>query len=105
MSITRKRRFLICYDIADPKRLVRMHRLLSKHALPVQYSVFMMHTHVLKLESLLGELETIIKQTEDDVRVYTLSDQHAPIVSGRAIMPDGLALIDSQADLFQNRAA
>ncbi len=105
MPITKRRQFLICYDITDPKRLGRVHRFLSKHALSVQYSVFTIHTHVLGLERLLAELETIIKATEDDVRIYILSDQHEPVMLGRAIIPDGLAFIDSQTDLFQDSAA
>lgn len=105
MPMTKRRRFLICYDIADPKRLGRVHRFLSKNALSVQYSVFIVYTHVPGLEVLLAELEKLIKMTEDDVRVYTLSDQHEPVVFGRAIIPDSLVFIDSQAAWFQNHAA
>ncbi|MBX3630284.1 MAG: CRISPR-associated endonuclease Cas2 [Nitrosomonas sp.] len=33
--------YLIAYDIADSKRLARVHRVLKQQGLPVQFSVFM----------------------------------------------------------------
>ena len=41
--------YLIAYDIADPKRLVKVHRTLKRQGLPVQYSVF---TVVIKRKAL-----------------------------------------------------
>ena len=33
--------YLIGYDIADPKRLQRIHRRMTKYATPIQYSIFL----------------------------------------------------------------
>ena len=33
--------YLIGYDIADPKRLQRIYRRMTKYAPPIQYSIFL----------------------------------------------------------------
>ena len=43
MSYTERRNWLVAYDIASPRRLARVHRYLKRHAIPVQYSVFVFH--------------------------------------------------------------
>ena len=48
--------YLIAYDIANPKRLSRVHKTLKKQGLPVQYSVF---TVVMKRKALLRLLESL----------------------------------------------
>lgn len=35
-----RRRYLVAYDVRDPKRLRTVHRLLKSYGYPVQYSVF-----------------------------------------------------------------
>jgi CRISPR/Cas system-associated endoribonuclease Cas2 len=45
MGLNQIRSWLIAYDIASPRRLVRVYRLLREHAVPVQYSVFAAHPH------------------------------------------------------------
>ena len=35
-----RRRYLVAYDIRDPKRLRAVHKLLRSYRYPVQYSVF-----------------------------------------------------------------
>lgn len=64
--------FLICYDIADPKRLGRVHRYLKKRSLPVQYSVFTAEFKRAQVDALMLALLTLIDQREDDVRCYGL---------------------------------
>ena len=49
--------YLIAYDIADPKRLSRVHRALKREGLPVQYSVF---TVVIKRKALLRLMGVLI---------------------------------------------
>jgi CRISPR-associated protein Cas2 len=72
MAVNRPRRYLICYDIANPYRLVRVHRYLVKRALHVQYSVFLAHTSSQEMQKLMVGLADIINPSEDDVRSYAL---------------------------------
>ncbi len=35
-----RHRYVVCYDVADPQRLVRTHKKMKGFGQPVQYSVF-----------------------------------------------------------------
>ena len=52
--------YIICYDIADPRRLGRVHRLLKKHALAVQYAVFPFSGPDSELHQCLARLHAIM---------------------------------------------
>lgn len=71
---------LIQYDIRNPKRLRRVHRLLKSQAIVVQNSVFAWFGHTLELKVLQDKLKKCIKVSEDDVRGYIL--QHPLMVYG-----------------------
>lgn len=84
--------YLICYDISDPKRLGKVHRLLKKRGLPIQYSVF---TTVLKRPQVLRLLESIsdlIDEKDDDVRCYTLPRTVVTHSIGKQFFPEGVML-------------
>ena len=49
MSQNQQARWLVAYDIAHPRRLGRVFRLLQKHGVPVQYSVFSVDTTPMKM--------------------------------------------------------
>lgn len=92
MADSQSNLYLMAYDIADPKRLARIHRILKQQGLPVQYSVF---TVVLKRKALLRLLErinTLINQREDDVRCYRLPDNSAVDILGQQYFPDDVML-------------
>ncbi len=84
--------YLIAYDIADPRRLSRVHRTLKKQGLPIQYSVF---TVVIKRKALLRILESInrlIDPAEDDVRSYRLPEKPDIKTLGRQFFPEDVML-------------
>ena len=64
--------YVLAYDIADPRRLVRVHRFLREQAFPVQYSVFLAALDTTAIDSILAGLAERIKPQRDDVRVYPL---------------------------------
>lgn len=85
--------YLICYDIANPKRLGRVHRRAVKHALFVQYSVYYLHGDKVKLQAMLDEIQAVIDDAEDDVRAYTVAPLKDALQLGRSWLPDDVLLI------------
>ncbi len=61
---------MLCYDIADPKRLVKVHRMLKKTGIPVQKSVFFVQGTENDIKLFLNKLEKIINVRKDDIRAY-----------------------------------
>lgn len=85
-----KASYLVCYDIADPKRLGRVFRLMKGRGLHTQYSVFRCSLTWPELQELKKELASIIKETEDDVRIYPLPADGEVIAMGRGSrVPEG----------------
>ncbi len=90
MSIDHRREYIISYDIGDPKRLQRIHRMLKRLAIPLQYSVFytsMSERQRGKLADLLGRK---IEPKEDDVRIYPLPSGYNVQYLGQPPFMEGL---------------
>lgn len=65
---------LISYDISDPKRLRRVHRLVRGYGDPVQYSVYMGQLSA-KDEAVMREkLRDIIHHKEDQIVLVRLGE-------------------------------
>ncbi len=83
---------LLCYDIANPKRLAKVHRQIKTNAIALQYSVYLITLTPKTRENLLTSLRKLIKPREDDIRLYPLP--HAPHWStwGKKQLPDGIQI-------------
>ncbi|WP_031433628.1 CRISPR-associated endonuclease Cas2 [Methylomarinum vadi] len=92
MTANQVRQYLLSYDIADPKRLQKVHRLLKKEGLPVQYSVFSVVSTKSRLDGLLDRIEQIIDDREDDLRCYGLPGKIECRTLGRQYFPDDILL-------------
>ena len=99
MSASRRTPWLVCYDIADPTRLQRVHRTISRRAIPFQYSVFCASGTRNAIEDMLAEVETHIDPRYDDVRAYPLLTSARPLVYGRSLLPDRVTIL-GEADAF-----
>jgi CRISPR-associated protein Cas2 len=84
---------IVTYDIADPKRLRRIHRFMKKVALPLQYSVFLLEADTKRIEALLKQLRMMIKANEDDIRIYPLPHQPDWCSLGKPLWQDGVQLV------------
>lgn len=90
--------FLIAYDIAEPRRLRRVARLLEKHALRCQKSVFLYRGELNDVVALLEELTPMLDLQEDAVQSWLLSQvqpsptlvrgQPVPVMSSAVVLAD-----------------
>lgn len=85
-----ERAFVIGYDIANPRRLSRVHREMRKHATPIEYSVFVLVGSEHAKDACLEQMSRLMKQDEDDVRCYPLPERGFQGRIGRASLPDGI---------------
>lgn len=67
-----KRRWAIAYDIADPRRLQRVARVLEGYGTRVQRSVFECCLDITELQTLRDRIVEEIEYREDSVRLYPL---------------------------------
>ena len=90
--------YIICYDIANPRRLGRIHRALKKQALAVQYSVFLFSGTEAQLQRCLAQLQALMDERCDDIRAYPLPQRGLRLVLGASVLPDGIILGSLPAD-------
>jgi len=85
--------YLIAYDIADKRRLARLHRYLKGEALALQYSVFFGRFTTTQIDHIEDEIATRIDPKQDDVRIYPLPDDFQVWALGAsAPLPEGIQL-------------
>ena len=84
------RAFVIGYDIANPRRLQRVHREMCKHATPLEYSVFLLVGDAAARNRCLEKMSALIDDDEDDVRCYPLPARGFQGRVGRASLPAGI---------------
>lgn len=99
MALNEPRNWLIAYDVADRRRLRRVHRYLVGLALPVQYSVFATRASPVKAGAIRAGLAEIIDEDEDDVRIYPVPEPADLSVFGRNALPQGLSVMDGRSGL------
>ncbi len=92
MARGKSRLYLICYDIANPKRLARVHRYLKQFAIPLQYSVFIARVTPTMLDRYFSEISQLIELREDDVRAYPLPQKLHIDHLGRQMLPEGVEI-------------
>ncbi|MFK5921355.1 MAG: CRISPR-associated endonuclease Cas2 [Verrucomicrobiota bacterium] len=71
-------RYLVSYDISDPKRLRHVAKTCESFGTRIQYSVFECPLDDLRLEKLKHALLTTINHDEDQVLFISLGPEHSP---------------------------
>ena len=70
-----KNDFIISYDISSPKRLQRLARRMEKIGMRIQHSVFFCASvSQIDLFAIIEDINAIIDQDKDDVRIYHILD-------------------------------
>lgn len=82
--------WLIGYDIADPRRLIRIHRAMVNRATPIEYSIFLFVGSETALAECLATVVEMIDAKADDVRCYALPARGYQERIGRATLPSGI---------------
>lgn len=65
-------RYLLAYDIRDPKRLRRVHQVAKDFGYPLQYSVFVCDLTQVELIALKAALSDEMKPASDSVGLFDL---------------------------------
>jgi CRISPR-associated protein Cas2 len=63
---------LLCYDIRDPGRLRRTHRIAREHGDPLQYSVFVCDLSGAERTTMMDAFRAVVDQQVDTIAVFDL---------------------------------
>lgn len=64
--------YFISYDVAHPKRLVKVAKVLENYGIRIQYSFFECEMDQGQLDELACKLLSILKRKEDSLRIYPI---------------------------------
>ena len=89
--------YLVCYDIADERRLQKVCNFMKGIGVHFQYSVFLCRLTWRELGGLKEALEQLIEPSEDDVRIYPLPSRSLIFALGRGpeVADEGRALVEA----------
>ena len=90
MSQHASARWIVTYDIADPKRLIRLFKFLKKQGVSLQYSVFLVEASAVKMSSLVLQMKAMVDGQADDVRAYRLPENLWQVTLGASILPEDI---------------
>lgn len=80
--------WLVAYDIAERRRLLKVHRHLAASALPLQKSLFLVQLDDSQARRLHAELVQLIDAQADDLRMYRLPSRQAIVSLGQGTLVD-----------------
>lgn len=66
--------YLIAYDISDPKRLIRVAKIMKDYGTRVQKSVFECNLQKEQFQRLVARVVSVINDVEDSVRIYRICE-------------------------------
>lgn len=70
-----RQRFLVCYDICNPKRLRRVEKTVKSYGTRIQFSVFECLLDGVRLQQLRQHLSEIINSEHDQVMFVSLGPE------------------------------
>lgn len=72
MIDTQRHRFVVCYDVREPKRLRKTHETMLGYGDPLQYSVFVCDLSAAECILMEDALRNVVKLPEDWVHIIDL---------------------------------
>jgi CRISPR-associated protein Cas2 len=72
MKDTIRHRFIVCYDVREPKRLRRTHNTMLGYGDPLQYSVFVCDLSPTELLLMEEKLRRVVSLAEDAIHMVDL---------------------------------
>ncbi len=91
--------YIIGYDITNPKRLGRIHRALKNHAVPLQYSLFLLEGSQTDFHRCLDDILPLLDRKSDDLRCYPLPKRGLRKRIGKPLLPEGIILTSLPEDI------
>lgn len=89
--------YFISYDIASPKRLVKVAKTLENFGIRIQYSFFECEMQKKQLEEVKRSLLEIIDKKEDSLRIYPLCEDCLKLTSsigeGNIFVPQSFQIL------------
>jgi len=70
--MSKRTRYLVCYDIADPKRLRKVAKSCESYGSRIQYSVFECPLDSLRYQQMRAELDELIHHDNDQILFVSL---------------------------------
>ncbi|MCX7719354.1 MAG: CRISPR-associated endonuclease Cas2 [Candidatus Sumerlaeaceae bacterium] len=89
-----RRRYIVCYDIADERRLDRVHRCVKDFGYALQYSVYCCDLSELDRVRLFENLRNLIHRDEDRVLFIDLG-----LTDGQADLPDCVTFLGQKPQM------
>lgn len=90
-----RRCFLVCYDIRDPKRLRRVHKVLKGYGEAWQFSVFFCVLKDIDRVRLQADLEEQMNQKEDQAMILDLGPNEKEAREAATVIGQPLPAQDS----------
>lgn len=98
-------RWLLAHDIADPKRLRKVWRVMRKVGVPLQYSLYLLRGNRLAIDKVLDQLRDLIDNKSDDLRVYPLGENTRLWGLGTQFSDGGNTLTDELIDRLRRQVS
>jgi len=64
--------YVVSYDIMEPKRLAKVHKIMMGYGQPLHYSVFRCDLNSKGLEGMIADLNSIINHREDRIMIIDM---------------------------------
>ncbi len=93
-----RRCYLVCYDIRDPKRLRRVHKLIKGYGEHWQFSIFFCILKEIDRVRLQADLEEVMNLKEDQAMLIDLGTDEegaraSAVVIGQALPPQESSIV------------